>query len=202
MNIFKRFSTFLVGLLVGLFAGFIVFFIFLNNVKFSFLNTDEFVFTESDTIVDKRQPVAPKSEATMTQQVMPTLIIRDTISITSNNPIQIERDRLIIVKPVVPSYIGDAEKRKNDSLLISIGGIPTSYTPRVINVEYWESAINFKGYSWVDNDLKLYGIFPDEDIKFLSTENSMYLEIPYKKVSYELVQTPRLSKFKKTKPLN
>ena len=45
-----------------------------------------------------------------------------------------------------------------------------------IKVEYWQSVVNFNGYKLEGNNLKLFGIKPDEKISLKLLDNTLYLK--------------------------
>ncbi len=65
---------------------------------------------------------------------------------------------------------------------------PAAATNRPLHVEFWESPVNFKGYKMDGNNLILYGISPDDSLRFERrqdgvwmyhfNENAIYLLVP------------------------
>jgi len=97
-------------------------------------------------------------------------------SLNKNDGEEVARDRLLFKKQIeaeVVSRPANSNEKNIDSLLI--GGKQTKEEKNKLNVEFWESPLNYKGYKKNKNYIVLYGIkqFDLVDLKYI--RNDLYL---------------------------
>lgn len=54
---------------------------------------------------------------------------------------------------------------------------PASTISRNINVEYWKSVVNYKGYQYNGTQVKLYGVDQQKPLKFNELDNRLYVQL-------------------------
>lgn len=90
------------------------------------------------------------------------------------------------------------KKDGSDSLFklaIEINDVEKKY----INVEFWESPINFSGYKLSKSKLIIYGLSPQFDYQLFKKEKIYYLK--FHSITYELIETEDFKKFIQTTQL-
>ena len=102
-------------------------------------------------------------------------------SIESNNDenVVVKKDELLVTKnfPVIDlSSIKDEAKNKKDSLIQIVSGVKNDVPGNILNIEYWESPLNYKGYKMAKNKIILYGIAPDDELKLYRYDKNIYLK--------------------------
>jgi len=67
---------------------------------------------------------------------------------------------------------------------------------KYINVEFWESPINFSGYKLSKSKLIIYGLSPQLDYQIYKRNESYYLI--FHSITYELFETEEFRQFVQT----
>jgi hypothetical protein len=84
---------------------------------------------------------------------------------------------------------------ESDSLLKSAIDI-TDIENKNINIEFWESPINFSGYKLSKSKLIIYGLSPQFDYQLFKSHKTYYLK--FHSIIYELIETEEFKKFIQT----
>lgn len=82
-----------------------------------------------------------------------------------------------------------------DSLLEKVSGIKNNKSSSSLNVEFWQSPINYKGYKMTKNKVVLFGIIPDESIKFFHLDDNIFMK--HNQNCYRLFFTDDFRQFEK-----
>ncbi|MGB3946909.1 MAG: hypothetical protein WBM13_02890 [Bacteroidia bacterium] len=139
---------------------------------------------------------------TLTKFQQKDTIVSATASL--NEDIVIRKDELLLTKTVEIINISGATNSNNakDSLLQHVSGIKEDKaTKQLVNVELWQSPLNYKGYKMGKYKIVLYGIASIEGLKVYAVGNDMYLKAgntvynlentsefkPYEKVTNEAI---------------
>jgi len=117
---------------------------------------------------------------------------------TANN-IKIKKDKLIYAKfytvPGVEKYLSESLD-KSDTSAINKEDLK-SKTKNLLQVEFWKSPINYKGYKTGKNKLVLFGIDQYDIVSFKILNNTLYMK--YISDFYEIDKT---TEFKSIIPIN
>lgn len=112
------------------------------------------------------------------------VVLKDTaefsIATTATEDIIVRKDEVLFTKTLeiinlnAPAIASNAK----DSLLHKVSGIKDdkSSTKQFINVELWQSPLNYKGYKMGKYKIILYGIGSVEGLKTYSFEDDIYLK--------------------------
>jgi len=114
-------------------------------------------------------------------------------SVTDENLSIVADVRLKLINLPVIHVLSNVDD--SDSLLksaIDINDIDNKY----INVEFWESPINFSGYKLSKSKLIIYGLSPQLDYQIYKRNESYYLI--FHSITYELFETEEFSQFVQT----
>lgn len=68
-------------------------------------------------------------------------------------------------------------EEKSDAVIESTAGKSPPIVTRQVNVEYWKSVVNYKGYQYDGSKIKLYGVAPDAAISFKELDNRLYVKM-------------------------
>jgi len=129
---------------------------------------------------------------------------------SSSENIVVKKDEIISTKTMEVINLGNVTNKLNlkDSLLNKISGMKDnkSVTKQFINIELWQSPLNYKGYKMSKYKIALYGIVNIEGLKIYSLDDVIYLrngsmvyklEVSSEYKSYEnIVEESLLSKLK------
>ncbi len=120
-----------------------------------------------------------------------------TVKSTANLDIVVKKDELLIVKQV--DMINLSSPGNKDSLLQELSGIKDDQVliRQSMNVEFWLSPINYKGYKMAKNKVVLFGIATQEDVKLYKLDENSYLKL--QQGVYKLEYT---NDFKQMEPVN
>lgn len=154
---------------------------------------------EEETIQKNKNYIYPQSKSLKPQSIDKIeseaigdqKIKRDSIKIDSliatqiqnkEEEIIVKKDELIVVKTIDIMLI-DEEKNNNakkdrDSLLAEVSGVSPSLDKLNIQVEYWQSPLNYKGYKMSKNKIVVYGLNQEDFLKLVRYKNEMYLQNP------------------------
>jgi len=106
----------------------------------------------------------------------------------SNDEIVVKKDELINSVVVSVNYLEDQTKNSyKDSLLARVSGVDNKVQPKMMNVEFWKSPLNFKGYKMSTYRLTLFGLPFSENLKLYKFNDNIYLKIDSK--YYQFVYT-------------
>ena len=187
MSSFKEKSYgFIIGILVGLIvAG--GFFIFKLDDYFKELNFYKSVSNtfSSDTKTaesDAKEEVAPKATETKKKKkeavitvdkfgedekiviVDSNKVVKDSLTLenpSNNNDVVVRKDELLSTKTLEVLNLDPVAKMNGkDSLLQKVSGIKDdrSTSKQYLNIEFWSSPLNYKGYKMSKYKLILYGV--------------------------------------------
>lgn len=104
----------------------------------------------------------------------------------SSHNLKIEKDKKIDesnysvanLQSVAP--VNNQEQSNNVSTQNGENSLGVNVTKKLnnssIKVEYWQSVVNFNGYKLEGNNLKLFGVKPDEKISLKMLDNNLYLK--------------------------
>ena len=204
MSSFKEKSYgFIIGILVGLIvAG--GFFIFKLDDYFKELNFYKSVSNtfSSDAKTDEsttKQEVTPKStevkkkkkEAVITVDKFgedekavntdTTISAKDSLTLEnpSSNDVIVRKDELLSTKTLeVINMDPVAKMNGKDSLLQKVSGIKDdrNSSKQFLNIEFWSSPLNYKGYKMSKYKLILYGVASPEGLKIFKLDDVVYLK--------------------------
>ena len=204
MSSFKEKSYgFIIGILVGLIvAG--GFFIFKLDDYFKELNFYKSVSNtfSSEAKTDElttKQEVPPKStevkkkkkEAVITVDKFgedekavnadSTISAKDSLTLEnpSSNDVIVRKDELLSTKTLeVINMDPVAKMNGKDSLLQKVSGIKDDRNPskQFLNIEFWSSPLNYKGYKMSKYKLILYGVASPEGLKIFKLDDVVYLK--------------------------
>lgn len=73
--------------------------------------------------------------------------------------------------------LGDTKKGEGNKVTEQkpAAGKAEAVTNRPLHVEFWESPVNFKGYKMNGNNLILYGISPDDSLRFERRQDGVWM---------------------------
>lgn len=205
MSSFKEKSYgFIIGILVGLIvAG--GFFIFKLDDYFKELNFYKSVSNtfSSDTKTAEssaKEEVAPKSAETKKKKkeavitvdkfgedekvvkVDSNKVVKDSLTLenpSNNNDVVVRKDELLSTKTLEVLNLDPVAKMNGkDSLLQKVSGIKDdrSTSKQYLNIEFWSSPLNYKGYKMSKYKLILYGVSSPEGLKIFKLEDVIYLK--------------------------
>ena len=206
MSSFKEKSQgFVIGILVGLVVagGFFVFKLddyfkelnFYKSVSNTFSSdkteaTEPEVKEASSTEVKEKKKKEKSAkveseesdiEAQVTGNLDSVKISKD--SLTLENPIMddvvVRKDELLSTKTLEVLNLDPVDKMTSkDSLLQKVSGIKDdrSSSKQYVNVEFWASPLNYKGYKMSKYKLVLYGIASSEGLKLYKLDDVTYLK--------------------------
>ncbi len=118
-----------------------------------------------------------------------------TETAASNDVIEVKSDQILakksyLVKAISPTFeevkksttqVKDAQIEENDAASDQPESqIRTEYDvvgSRNIGVEYWKSVVNYKGYNYNGNTVKLYGIKQITSLEFKELDNRLYIKM-------------------------
>ena len=111
---------------------------------------------------------------------MDTLESKSTAgSTTASEYIVVRKDELLSTKTVEIINLSPLANNKNakDSLLHKVSGIKDdrNSTKQFINIELWQSPLNYKGYKMSKYKIALYGFTSVEGLKVYSLDDAIYL---------------------------
>ncbi len=93
--------------------------------------------------------------------------------------IVIRKDELFLTKTIEIINLNPALNQNNskDSLLHKVSGVKDDKNQKqFINIELWQSPLNYKGYKMGKYKVVLYGITSLEGLKIFAIENNIYLK--------------------------
>lgn len=107
-------------------------------------------------------------------------LLRDTLTITtgiSGEQFIIKKDERIGFGNFAVQTIGTELPKGTDTLLEKVSGIrnPPS-SSAYIQLEFWKSPLNYKGYKMTRNKAILFGIQPDQPIQLFQMEDEIFLK--------------------------
>lgn len=205
MSSFKEKSYgFVIGILVGLIVagGFFIFKLddyfkelnFYKSVSNTF-STDEKVapaeVKESDAASTKEKKKKIKVESVVSNEESleeesnsksdTTKIAKDSLTLENPNSddVIVRKDELLSTKTLeVINMDPVAKMTGKDSLLQKVSGIKDDRgsSKQFINIEFWSSPLNYKGYKMSKYKLILYGVSSPEGLKIFKLDDIVYLK--------------------------
>lgn len=205
MSSFKEKSYgFIIGILVGLIVagGFFIFKLddyfkelnFYKSVSNTF-STDEKVslpeVKESTTNEAKEKKKKAKLVSTVTNEedldedklskTDSNKVVKDSLTLEnpSSDDVIVRKDELLSTKTLeVINMDPVAKMNGKDSLLQKVSGIKDdrNSSKQFINIEFWSSPLNYKGYKMSKYKLILYGVASPEGMKIFKLDDVVYLK--------------------------
>lgn len=205
MSSFKEKSYgFIIGILVGLIVagGFFIFKLddyfkelnFYKSVSNTF-STDEKVslpeVKESTTNEAKEKKKKAKLVSTVTNEedldedklskTDSNKVVKDSLTLEnpSSDDVIVRKDELLSTKTLeVINMDPVAKMNGKDSLLQKVSGIKDdrNSSKQFINIEFWSSPLNYKGYKMSKYKLILYGVASPEGLKIFKLDDVVYLK--------------------------
>ena len=103
-----------------------------------------------------------------------------TIAATTSEDIVVRKDELLSTKTVEIINLGIIANNRSakDSLLQKVSGIKDdrSSIKQFVNIELWQSPLNYKGYKMSKYKIALYGLASVEGLKVYSLDDAIYLK--------------------------
>lgn len=206
MSSFKEKSYgFIIGILVGLIvAG--GFFIFKLDDYFKELNfyksvSNTFSTDEKVTVSESKEPTIIEAKEKKKKAKQESVVINEDDSAVESNSskpdtTKIAKDSLTLENPTTDDVIVRkdellstktlevinmdpvAKMTGKDSLLQKVSGIKDdrSSSKQFINIEFWSSPLNYKGYKMSKYKLILYGVSSPEGLKIFKLDEVVYLK--------------------------
>lgn len=124
-------------------------------------------------------------DVTVNKTYIDSLITGDSIrsvavgSITDKNEeIIVRKDELLATRQVDMANLS-VNANGNDSLLQKVSGIrdDKNTVKQPMNVEFWRSPINYKGYKMAKNKIVLFGVAEQDDVKLYRLEEGHYIKL-------------------------
>lgn len=113
---------------------------------------------------------------------MDTVVSKNTsvIATTSSEDIIVRKDELLSTKTVEIINLSPVASSRNskDSLLQKVSGIKDdkNATKQFINIELWQSPLNYRGYKMSKYKIALYGLTSLEGVKVYILDDVIYLK--------------------------
>jgi len=152
--------------------------------------------------VEKRTVLKSETDTLAVDSLDQKIVVADTLkvnvqevkdSVTDENLSIVADVRLKLINlPVIHllSNVDDSDSLLNSA--IDVNDIDKKY----INVEFWESPINFSGYKLSKSKLIIYGLSPQLDYQIYKRNESYYLI--FHSITYELFETEEFRQFVQT----
>lgn len=110
----------------------------------------------------------------------------DSVELAIEEPVQVDsaREEIIVKKELlIASYLvkikylteDTTSFSATDSSLSRLSDIPLQASQVAVNVNFWQSPINYQGYKFGNRQLVLFGLLPVEDVQVLKLEKDFYL---------------------------
>lgn len=203
MGSFKEKSQgFIVGILVGLIVagGFFIFKLDDYFKELSFYKSVSNTFSSAEKPDVEPVKEEPVSESKKTKAVKKTTasiadeeiitekpsadsskVVKDTLTLENPNTdeVVVRKDELISTKTLEIINLDPVAKMTGkDSLLMKVSGIKDdrSNSKQFMNVEFWTSPLNYKGYKMSKYKLILYGIASPEGMKLFKLDDVIYMK--------------------------
>lgn len=135
-----------------------------------------------NTISTDTTSLATKKTLELTADTLTKFQLKDsaiTTSNTENEDIVIRKDELLLTKTVEVINLDNSinQNGAKDSLLQQVSGIKDDKANKqLVNVELWQSPLNYKGYKMGKYKIVLYGIASIEGLKVYTIGNDTYLK--------------------------
>lgn len=121
-----------------------------------------------------------KKEAAVLNTYVDSLAIRDTtvVNANTNNEIVVRKDELLATRQVDMANLS-VNANDKDSLLQKVSGIrdDKNTVKQSMNVEFWRSPINYRGYKMAKNKIVLFGVAEQDDIKLYHLDDASYIRL-------------------------
>lgn len=117
-------------------------------------------------------------------------------SAPTQEDIVIRKDELLLTKTLEVINLTATQNSAKDSLLQKVSGIKDDKNAKqYINVELWQSPLNYKGYKMGKYKVVLYGIVSLEGLKVYALEGETYLK--YGNMVYHLENTSEFKSYER-----
>lgn len=128
------------------------------------------------TLKDTRIIISSIDSIAIKDTVKPDLNQEDEIS---ENSIVVKKDELLATRQVYMENLSISTSANKDSVLSKVSGIrdDKNLLKQRMNIEFWHSPINYKGYKMAKNKVVLFGIAEQEDIKLYHLDDSNYMKL-------------------------
>ncbi len=204
MSSFKEKSYgFIIGILVGLIVagGFFIFKLddyfkelsFYKSVSNTFSSesktaesnvTEEVVQKSTDVKKKKKEAVVTEDKFGEDEKSViadTNKVVKDSLTLEnpSSDGVVVRKDELLSTKTLEVMNLDPVAKMNGkDSLLMKVSGIKDdrSLSQQYINVEFWSSPLNYKGYKMSKYKLILYGVSSPEGLKIYKLDDIVYLK--------------------------
>jgi hypothetical protein len=119
------------------------------------------------------------------------------VNSAAQEDIVIRKDELLTSKTVEVINLNSPTSSggSKDSLLQKVSGIKEDKTKQMMNVELWQSPLNYKGYKMGKYKIVLYGIVSSEGLKIYTSGNDTYLK--YGPIVYKLENTSEFKPYER-----
>ncbi len=97
----------------------------------------------------------------------------------TQDEIVVRKDELLSTKTLEVINLNPASAKANskDSLLQKVSGVQDDKNNKqLLNIEFWQSPINYKGYRMSKYKIVLYGIVAADGLKLFKSEDGIYLK--------------------------
>ncbi len=204
MSSFKEKSYgFIIGILVGLIVagGFFIFKLDDYFKELSFYKSVSNTFSTDEKVADSntKEEHVPKSDETKkkkkavvitvdengedkkVEQSDTTKIVKDSLTLVNpdSDDVVVRKDELLSTKTLeVINMDPVAKMTGKDSLLQKVSGIKDdrSSSKQFINIEFWSSPLNYKGYKMSKYKLILYGVSSPDGLRIFKLDDVVYLK--------------------------
>lgn len=158
-----------------------------NNSNGKKINYDNKHSTQNKPITKTIFSDSIKNEDGVLKSGVDSIPIHDTalsiLAVENTNTeenIVIRKDQLIASHQVEMEILPIIENsEKNDSLLQKVSGIRDNKRmyQQLMNVEFWRSPINYKGYKMAKSKIVLFGISEQEPVKLYRLDERIYIKL-------------------------
>lgn len=140
---------------------------------------------------EKQGQKKSKKQTVGTEQKVNNTAGKDSLSLTgvdtssvqkatvSSDDIVVKKDEMISSKTVEIVNVGNVSKpTSKDSLLQKISGVVEEKDNKpFLNIEFWQSPLNYKGYKMSKYKLVIYGVNPADAFKLYRVDESIYFKV-------------------------
>lgn len=124
-----------------------------------------------------------------------TLKLASLMEVKEENTIVVKKDILVSTRQINIENLSPVIIGNKDSLLNKVSGVRKDNARALhsMNVEFWNSPINYKGYKMTKNKIVLFGITDHDEIKLYTLEDTIYLKL--KQGVFKLLHTDEFRQF-------
>jgi hypothetical protein len=141
-------------------------------------NTKSKSYSANDSTKNKNSTVSISSE----KDSLKSIAGKDSLVANTDetDDIVVKKDELVADKIVDIINLNPVASRNlaKDSLMQKVSGVidDKNASKQLINIEYWQSPLNYKGYKMSKYKLVLYGIASEDEIKVFKLDDNYYLK--------------------------